>query len=73
MTHPTTDNPQSGPIELSDEELGWVAGGVGINPGGPPPGEGGATVIGRPPTLIITPKGRTIEPGTGPVIFPCAC
>jgi hypothetical protein len=71
MTHHTSDNPQSGPIELSDEQLDWVAGGAATNPGGPPPGGGGgATLIGgRPPTLIVTPHGWTIEPGTGPVIL----
>jgi hypothetical protein len=69
MTQPKTDNPQSGPIELSDEQLDWVA---GRRPGGAPPptGGGGATLLGgRPPTLIITPHGKTIEPGEGPVIL----
>jgi hypothetical protein len=67
MTHPTTDNPQGGPIELSDEQLGWVAGGRPL-PGGGGSG-GGATLTGSPPTLITTPHGKTIVPGEGPVIL----
>jgi hypothetical protein len=37
MTHPTTDNPQSGPIELSDEELDLVSGGQTVPSPAPPP------------------------------------
>ena len=58
---------KTGLTELTEAELELVSGGQ-IN--APPPTSNGATLIGGPPpTLILTPHGVAVEPGTGRIIL----
>jgi hypothetical protein len=54
--------------ELTEAQLELVSGGVITSPSPPPGSHHGAILVGgRPPSLIFTPSGQVIEPGTGPV------